>query len=64
MQHLSNEQKAQIYNDLLFRYQRLQEEVRRIKAGNFDLSENEQRKVNYLETQMKQLYQQTERLYR
>jgi len=64
MQHLSNDQKAQIYNDLLFRYQRLQEEVRRIKAGNFDLSENEQRKVNYLETQMKQLYQQTERLYR
>lgn len=64
MQHLSNEQKAQIYNDLLFRYQRLQEEVRRIKAGNFDLSENEQRKVNHLETQMKQLYQQTERLYR
>ena len=64
MQHLSNDQKAQIYNDLLFKYQRLQEEVRRIKAGNFDLSENEQRKVNYLETQMKQLYQQTERLYR
>ena len=64
MQHLSNDQKAQIYNDLLFKYQRLQEEVRRIKAGNFDLSENEQRKINHLETQMKQLYQQTERLYR
>jgi phosphoglycerate-specific signal transduction histidine kinase len=64
MQHLSNDQKAQIYNDLLFKYQRLQEEVRRIKAGNFDLSENEQKKVNHLESQMKQLYQQTERLYR
>jgi len=64
MQHLSNDQKAQIYNDLLFKYQRLQEEVRSIKAGNFDLSENEQKKVNHLESQMKQLYQQTERLYR
>lgn len=64
MQHLTNDQKAQIYNDLLFKYQRLQEEVRRIKAGNFDLSENEQRKVDHLESQMKQLYQQTERLYR
>ena len=64
MQHLSNDQKAQIYNDLLFKYQRLQEEVRRIKAGNFDLSENEQKKVNHPESQMKQLYQQTERLYR
>lgn len=64
MQHLTNDQKAQIYNTLLFKYQRLQEEVRRIKAGNFDLSENEQRKINQLETEMKHLYQQTERLYR
>lgn len=64
MQHLTNDQKAQIYNTLLFKYQRLQEEVRRIKAGNFDLSENEQRKVNQLETEMKHLYHQTERLYR
>ena len=64
MKHLTNDQKAQIYNDLLFKYHRLQEEVRRIKAGNFDLSENEQRKVDHLESQMKQLYQQTERLYR
>lgn len=64
MQHLTNDQKAQIYNTLLFKYQRLQEEVRRIKAGNFDLSENEQRKINQLETEMKHLYHQTERLYR
>jgi phosphoglycerate-specific signal transduction histidine kinase len=63
MQHLNNDQKAKIYNDLLFKYQRLQEEVRKIKAGNFDLSENEQRKVNELEAQMRSIFQQTERLY-
>lgn len=63
MQYLNNDQKAKIYNDLLFKYQRLQEEVRKIKAGNFDLSENEQRKVNELEAQMRSIFQQTERLY-
>jgi len=64
MQNLSNDQKAKIYNDLLFKYQRLQEEVRKIKAGNFDLSENEQKKVTDIEQQMKLVYQQTQRLYR
>lgn len=64
MQHLTNDQKAKIYNDLLFQYQRLQEEVRQIKAGNFDLSENEQMKVDQIESKMRQLYLQTERLYR
>jgi len=64
MQNFSNDQKAKMYNDLLFKYQRLQEEVRKIKAGNFDLSENEQKKVDELEQQMKFVYQQTERLYR
>lgn len=64
MQNFSNDQKAKMYNDLLFKYQRLQEEVRKIKAGNFDLSENEQKKVNALEQEMRFVYQQTERLYR
>lgn len=63
MQHLTNDQKAKIYNDLLFQYQRLQEEIRVIKAGNLDLSENEQRKVDQIEARMRYLYQQTERLY-
>jgi hypothetical protein len=64
MQHLTNEQKAQAYNNLLHQYQRLQEQVRQIKAEEVNISDANQRKVNELEMMMKQVYSQTERLYR
>lgn len=63
MRQLSNDEKAQIYNQMLFQYQRLQEQVRLIKANNLELNEQDQRKVNELETQMKSLYMKTQRLY-
>jgi hypothetical protein len=64
MQNLSNEQKAQTYNNLLHQYQRLQEQVRQIRAEEVNISDANQRKINELEVRMKQVYQQTERLYR
>ena len=45
MQNLSMEQKAKMYNQLLFKYQRLQEQVRQIKAEDINLSEQNQRKI-------------------
>ena len=63
MRQFNNEEKAQIYNQLLFQYQRLQEHVRQIKANNFNLNEQEQRKVDELEGQMKRIYMDTQRLY-
>jgi hypothetical protein len=63
MRQFNNEEKAQIYNQLLFQYQRLQEQVRQIKANNFNLNEQEQRKVDELEGQMKRIYMDTQRLY-
>ena len=46
MQNLTNEQKAQAYNNLLHQYQRLQEQVRQIKAEEVNISDANQRKVN------------------
>lgn len=63
MQNLSNDQKAAMYNQLLFKYQRLQEQVRQIKAEDINLSENNQRKIDSLEKEMKMIYNQTQRLY-
>lgn len=63
MQNLSNDQKAKLYNQLLFKYQRLQEQVRQIKAEDINLSEPNQRKVDNLEREMKMIYNQTQRLY-
>jgi hypothetical protein len=48
---------------MLFRYQRLQEEVRLIKAKNFEVSDEDQRKINQLELIMKKLFNDTEKLF-
>jgi hypothetical protein len=62
-QHLTQQEKAKLYEDMLFRYQRLQEEVRQIKAKNFEVSDNDQKKINQLESIMKRLFNDTEKLF-
>jgi hypothetical protein len=62
-QHLTQQEKAKLYEDMLFRYQRLQEEVRQIKAKNFEVSDEDQRKINQLESIMKRLFNDTEKLF-
>jgi hypothetical protein len=59
----SNEQKAQIYNYLLTRYQRIQEEIRLIKADKFELNEQDERKIKVLEAEMKKIYNDSQKLY-
>jgi hypothetical protein len=63
MSKLTNEEKAKIYNDLLFKFQRTQEQIRLIKANNFELSENDAKKVQMLESHLRDIYNQTQRLY-
>jgi hypothetical protein len=63
MPNLNNDQKAEMYNKLLFQFQRLQEQVRLIKAENVEISQQDQQKINLLEKQMRQLYNQTQRLF-
>jgi hypothetical protein len=63
MSNLTQAEKAILYNDMLMRYQRLQEEVRQIKAANFELSDKDQQRVNQLESTMRKLYNDTQKLY-
>ena len=63
MANLTNEEKAKLYNDMLFRYQRISEQIRQIKAKSFDVSLEDQKQINLLESKMKQLYNDTQRLY-
>jgi hypothetical protein len=63
MAHLTNDEKAKLYNDMLFRYQRMSEQIRQIKAKSFDVSLEDQKEINLLEGKMKQLYNDTQRLY-
>jgi hypothetical protein len=63
MANLSNDQKAALYNQMLFKYQRLQEQVRQIKAENINVSEKDQRRIDLIEKEMKFIFNQTQRLY-
>lgn len=63
MGYLTNDEKAKLYNDMLFRYEKMSEQVRQIKAKNFDISLEDQKQINLLESRMKQIYLDTQRLY-
>jgi hypothetical protein len=62
-QHLTQDEKARLYDDLLLRYQRLQEEVRLIKAKSFEVSFDDQKKINRIEETMRRLYNDTQKLF-
>ena len=62
-QHLTQQEKAKLYDDMLLRYQRLQEQVRQIKAKNFEVSDEDQRQINIIEASMKKLYNDSQRLF-
>jgi hypothetical protein len=61
--HLSNDQKAQVYNSLLAKFQRLQEQVRLIKAENFELNAKQLKEVQILEAEMRKIYNETQKLF-
>jgi hypothetical protein len=62
-QHLTQQEKAVLYDNMLLRYQRLQEEVRLIKAKNFEVSFDDQQKINQIEETMRRLYNDTQKLF-
>ena len=62
-QHLTQQEKARLYEDMLKRYQILQEQVRQIKAKNFEVSDEDQKLINFIEGKMKILYNDTQKLF-
>ena len=62
-QHLTQQERAKLYDDMLLRYQRLQEQVRLIKAKSFEVSDEDQRQINIIEANMKRLYNDTQKLF-
>jgi hypothetical protein len=62
-QHLTQQEKARLYDDMMIRYQRLQEQVRQIKAKNFEVSDEDQRQINIIEASMRKLYNDSQKLF-
>jgi hypothetical protein len=63
MANLTQDEKARLYNDMIMRYQRMQEEVRQIKAENFEVSDQDQQKITIIEAKMKRLFNDSQKLY-
>jgi hypothetical protein len=63
MGYLTNDEKAKLYNDMLFRYEKMSEQIRLIKAKNFEVSTEDQKQITMLEERMRQVYLDTQRLY-
>jgi hypothetical protein len=63
MAQLTNQEKGRLYDDMMFRYQRLSEQIRQIRAKNFEVTLEDQREINMLEAKMKQLYNDSQRLF-
>ena len=62
-QHLTQQEKGKLYEDMLRRYQQLQEQVRQIKSKSFEVSDEDQRQINTIETTMKKLYNDNQKLF-
>ena len=62
-QHLTQDEKARLYDNMLLRYQRLQEQVRLIKAKSFEVSYEDQKQINSIEESMRRLYNDTQKLF-
>ena len=62
-QHLTQQEKGKLYDDMLRRYQQLQEQVRQIKSKSFEVSDEDQKQINTIETTMKRLYNDTQKLF-
>lgn len=63
VQHLTQTERAILYDNMLLRYQRLQEQVRLIKAKSFEVSLEDQKQINSIEETMKRLYNDTQKLF-
>jgi hypothetical protein len=59
----SDENKAQIYNKLMFQFQRTQEQIKDIETGNVLPSRDNGRKLTILREQLAQIQNQIRSLY-
>jgi hypothetical protein len=59
----SDENKAQLYNKLMFQFQRTQEQIKDIETGNVLPSRDNGRKLTMLREQLSQIQNQIRSLY-
>jgi ABC-type uncharacterized transport system ATPase subunit len=55
---MTNEQKAQKYNQLMYEYTKIQNKISSIKGESFEMNENQLREVKNLENVLKEIMRQ------
>ena len=60
--NLTNEQKASLYDEGIRRYNRLDEQIREIRAKNFEVSEPDLITIERLERKKKEIFNRTQSL--
>jgi len=58
-----NENKAQKYSELMFKFQRVQEKIKDIETGNVVETKDTPRELVYLKSQLSVIQEQIRRLY-
>jgi glutamate mutase epsilon subunit len=61
--NLTNDQKAALYDEGIRRYNLVEEEIRQIKAKNFEVSDTDMKKISQLEEKKKFIFNQTQKLH-
>ena len=60
---MTEEQKAQVYGDLLNQHTKYFNEINRIKADSLDLNPEQKRKIQELENKQAQIMEQVKKLF-
>jgi glutamate mutase epsilon subunit len=61
--NLTNEQKAAIYDEGIRRYNLVEEQIRQIRAKNFEVSDSDRMIIERLERKKKEIFNRTQTLH-
>jgi glutamate mutase epsilon subunit len=61
--NLTNQQKAALYDEGIRRYNLVEEEIRQIRAKNFEVSDSDRKTIERLERKKKEIFNRTQTLH-
>ena len=61
--NLTNQQKAALYDEGIRRYNLVEEEIRQIRAKNFEVSDSDRQIIERLERKKKEIFNRTQTLH-
>lgn len=61
--NLTNQQRAELYNEGLRRYNLVEEEIRQIKSKSFEVSDSDRMIIERLEMKKREIFNRTQKLH-